>query len=457
MASGAPPGSSAVPSSGAGVPSPMPSSKRVYMPPVDASQAAVHRVLLARLVERTLSAIDPNTLNADALDSTRTAQIDRVLRERAAAMAAEIPAPLTAEVLVAEAKRELCELGPIGPLLDDEDVEEVQVIRHDHVIALHDRRQTATEIAFTSEQAVARMVRRICERARQPLKPNEVFVERRLERGGRMFGVLPPASGDAHMLVFRKPKRAVHSLDDLVRSGAISRAIATLLSHAVASRANILVTGAVNSGATHVLGALAGAGGIDDRVIVLQEDDELVFNQPHTVSILIGDTAEEGAHAVRAAIRVRPDRLVVGAFAGHVVAEVVDAVGDGVDGVLAAAHAPTLRHLCQRAPADLAATRGLASVDTAREWLAAAFDLVIEVARLRDGRHRVMRVSEFSLGTGSRELGLRDIFTFTVDRTAAGGAVEGSFHPTGEVPRLADDHARGSPPLDSAIFKRTTR
>jgi len=258
------------------------------------------------------------------------------------------------------------------------------------------------------------------------------------------------------MLVFRKPKRALHTLEDLVRAGTISRAIATLLAHAVALRANILVSGAVNSGAGHVLGALAAAGGIDDRVIVLQEDDELVFNQPHTVSILIGATAEEGAKAVRAAIRVRPDRLVVGAFAGHVVAEVVDAVGDGVDGVLAAARAPTLRHLCQRVPADLAATRGLHSVDTAREWIAAAFDLVIEVARLRDGRHRVMRVSEFSLDQKPGQLGLRDIFTFAVERTAAGGTLEGSFHATGEIPHIAEDLARGAP-IDLSIFKRATR
>ncbi len=439
-------------------PTPMPSSKRVAEPPVDASQAALHRALLAKLVDRTVTSIDLSSLmNGEAPDAARLAVIERALRDKVATIAGEMPPALSAEVLLAEAKRELCDLGPLGPLLEDEDVEEVQVIRHDHVVALHDKRQIATEIAFTSEHAVARIVRRICVRANQPLALGELFVERRMERGVRLFGVLPPASGDAHMLVFRKPRRAMHSLEDLVRAGTISRAIATLLQHAVSLRSNILVTGAVNSGSTQVLGALAAAGALDDRVIVLQEDDDLVFNQPHTVSILIGDTAEEGAKAVRAAIRVRPDRLVVGAFAGHVVAEVVDAVGDGVDGVLAAARAPTLRHLCQRVPADLAATRGLASVDTAREWIAAAFDLVVEVARLRDGRHRVMRVSEFILDPkNGRELALRDIFTFTVERTAAGGALEGSFHATGEIPHVAEDLARGAP-IDLSIFKRASR
>lgn len=386
------------------------------------------------------------------------ATIERTLAEKAGQMrdSGELPSGVDADVLLGEARRELFELGPLGPLLEDEYVEEVQLIRHDHVVAMHGKKQVATEIAFTSEAAVARLVRRICVRAGRPLHDQELFVDRRLEQGARLFGVLPPASGDGHMLVVRKPQRALSTLDDLVKSGTIARQMATLLAQAVQGRANILVTGSVGAGATTLLGALAGAGSLEDRVVVLQEDDELVLSQPHTVSMLIGDTAEEGARAVHAAIRVRPDRLVIGAFAGHVVAEIVDAVGDGVDGVLVAARAPTLRHLVARLPAEIAATKKLATPDTAREWLAGSFDLVLEVARLRDGRNRVMRVAEFAL-TESNPLELRDIFTFTVERTAAGGTVEGSFHPTGVVPRIAEDLVSRGVPLDLAMFKRSSR
>jgi len=410
-------------------------------------------------MERATSAVDTAPLaSGEAPSPALAAAIERALAEKASSMrsSGELPPNIDSEILVAEARRELFELGPIGPLLDDEYVEEVQVIRHDHVVALHGKKQVATEIAFTSEAAAARVVRRICVRAGRPLEANEYFVERRLERGARLFGVLPPASGDGHMLVIRKPQRALATLEELVRGGTISRQMASLLALAVQGRANILVTGGVGAGGTTILGALAGAGNLEDRVVVLQEDDELVLNQPHTVSMLIGDTAEEGARAVHAAIRVRPDRLVIGAFAGHVVAEIVDAIGDGVDGVLAAARAPTLRHLVARLPADVAATKRMLQLDTAREWLAGSFDLVVEVARLRDGRNRVMRVAEFSLAQGS-PLDLRDIFTFTVERTAAGGTVEGSFHPTGVVPRIAEDLVARGVALDLSIFKRTTR
>jgi pilus assembly protein CpaF len=426
---------------------------------VDSSQAAAHRAALGKLMERAASAVDTAPLASGEPPSPALASaIERALAEKASSMrsSGELPPNVDSEILVAEARRELFELGPIGPLLDDEYVEEVQVIRHDHVVALHGKKQVATEIAFTSEAAAARIVRRICVRSGKPLGPNEHFVERRLDRGARLFGVLPPASGDGHMLVIRKPQRALATLDELVRNGTISRQMATLLAQAVQGRANILVTGGVGAGGTTILGALAGAGNLEDRVVVLQEDDELVLNQPHTVSMLIGDTAEEGARAVHAAIRVRPDRLVIGAFAGHVVAEIVDAIGDGVDGVLAAARAPTLRHLVARLPADVAATKRMLQLDTAREWLAGSFDLVVEVARLRDGRNRVMRVAEFSLAQG-QPLDLRDIFTFTVERTAAGGTVEGSFHPTGVVPRIAEDLVARGMPLDLSIFKRASR
>jgi len=262
---------------------------------------------------------------------------------------------------------------------------------------------------------------------------------------------MPPATQHGHVVVIRKPQRADLTLEDLVRSGTISRAMAGLFSHAVTGRANILVTGAVGSGTTSLLGALAAAGSTEDRVMVLEEDDELIFNQPHIVSMLIGD-ADQGVRAVQAAARVHPDRLVVGAFAGRVAVEVVDAVGDGMDGVLAAARAPTLRQALARLTADLAATRAGIGPETAREWLVSAFDLAVEIARLRDGRHRVMRVSELQLEGG--RVVPRDIFTFVVERTAAGGAVEGSFVPSGVVPAIADDLIARGVAIDVAMFKR---
>jgi len=389
-----------------------------------------------------------------AADAGLSARIDQLLRERSLAMKAqgELRPELDADTLAGEARRELLEYGPLTALFDDEDVSEIQVMRNDYVVAMHGRRPVPTELGFSSEHAVSRVIRRLCLRAGRPLGDNETFVERRLPRGARLFAVIPPTLEQGHMIVVRKPQRADLTLEDLVRSGTISRAMAGFFAQCVEARANILVTGSVGAGATSLIGALAAAGSTDDRVVVLQEDDELIFNQPHTVSILLGDTPEEGARAVQAAARVRPDRLVVGAFAGSVAAAVVDAMGDGVDGVLAAARAPTLRQATARLTADLSATRAGLSPEVAREWLVSAFDLVIEIARLQDGRHRVLRVGELAI-EGAKVV-IRDIFTFAIERTAAGGAVEGSFHPTGFVPGIVEDLAARGAPIDPALFKR---
>jgi pilus assembly protein CpaF len=419
------------------------------------SRIAAHRNALLALLDRVTEMVDLRPLDSGAApDADIAGRVDRALAERAAAMRAqgEIRGETDVDALIAEARRELLDLGPLTPLFDDEDVSEIQVVRSDYVVAMHGRRQIPSDLGFSSEAAVARAIRRLCVAAGKPLQPGETFVERRLPRGARMFAVLPPASDQGHMVVIRKPQRADLTLEDLVRSGTISRAMAGLFAQCVEARANILVTGAVGAGATSLIGALAAAGSTNDRVVVLQEDDELIFNQPHTISILLGDTPEEGARAVQAAARIRPDRLVVGAFAGSVAAEVVDAMGDGVDGVLAAARAPTLRQAAARLTADLAATKPGLTPEIAREWLTSAFDLVIEIARLRDGRHRVLRVAELEMD-GNR-VSVRDIFTFAVERTAAGGAVEGSFHPTGVVPGIVEDLAARGIQIDASIFKR---
>ncbi len=420
-----------------------------------AARIAAQRGALAALVDRVSELVDLRALDSGAPpDDAMIGRVDRALAERITILRAEgaVPADVDVDALLAEARRELLDLGPLASLFNDEDVSEIQIVRSDYVVAMHGRRQVPSEIGFSSEAAVARVIRRLCVSAGKPLQPGEQFVERRLPRGARMFAVLPPASDRGHMVVIRKPQRADLTLEDLVRSGTISRAMAGLFAQCVEGRANLLVTGAVGAGATSLLGALAAAGSTNDRVVVLQEDDELIFNQPHTISIVLGETPEEGARAVQAAARIRPDRLVIGAFAGSVAAEVVDAMGDGVDGVLAAARAPTLRQAAARLTADLAASKPGLTPDIAREWLASAFDLVIEIARLRDGRHRVLRVAELEMD-GSR-LAVRDIFTFAVERTAAGGALEGSFHPTGVVPGIVEDLAARGIQIDASIFKR---
>lgn len=450
------------PLSAGAAPGSLGAARRAIPPPLRAdspgsspSQLVLHRSALHAVVERVLALPELSPLQHGAIPTDDLARrVDAAIPDQLEKLraAGELSSDVDLESLSADVRREVLELGPLGPLLDDEDVSEIQVVRHDYVVAMNGRRNVAADVVFTSEAAVARVLARLCASSGLPLAPTETYVERRLPRGQRLLAVCPPAATHGHMVVLRKPQRADLSLDDLVRSGTISRAMATLLATCVTARANVLVVGALGSGATSFLGALAGAGSVDDRVVLLQEDDELILSQPHTVSLLV-DGGAEAARALAAATRAHPDRLVVGSFAGRLAAEVVDAIGDGLDGVLAAGRSPTLRHALARLPADIAATRAGLSVETSREWLASAFDLVVEVARLRDGRHRVMRVADLALEGGV--ITPRDVFTFAVERTAAGGALEGTFYATGHVPRIVEDITARGVVVDSALFKRS--
>jgi pilus assembly protein CpaF len=443
--------STAAPSPGARRPSMMAESlERSHL----STPFAAHRAALVGLMERVSDSVDLSTILSESeTNDSLSRAITHALQERIASM--KIAGELRdthPDALIAEARREIFELGPLGPMLDDEDVSEVQVVRHDYVVAMHGRKVIPSEVAFTSEGAVARIIRRLCALSGKPLADGELFVDRRLPRGARFTAVLPPASDQSHMLVIRKPQRADLTLDDLVRSGTVSRTMAGLFSTCIAARANILVTGALGTGATSLIGALAAAGSTDDRVVVLQEDDELVFNQPHTVSIVLGDTKEQEIRAVQAATKMHPDRLVIGAFMGHVAAEVVEAISQGADGVLAATRAPTLRHAADRLAASIAAAKPGGTPDAARESLASAFDLAIEVSRLRDGRHRVMRVAELRVEDNATVV--RDIWSFVIDRTASGGTIEGTFHATGTIPAIVEDLIARGFSIDTAMFKR---
>ncbi|WP_437538505.1 ATPase, T2SS/T4P/T4SS family [Sorangium sp. So ce726] len=444
-------------------PSVVPIPSRRAIPPVsdrvdrgqgDSAQAVAHRRALGRLMERLADVVDLTPLDSGAPpDSALAQRIAQAIAAGAEALraAGELPPEVDVEALLADAQRELLTLGPLDRLLEDADVSEIQVFRYDHVIAMHGRRRVIAEVGFSSERAVGRAIRRLCVTAGQPIEAGASFVERTLPKGRRLFAVLPPAATST--LVIRKPQRPDVTLDDLVRNGTISRAMAGLLAQCVLGRGNLLVTGTRDAGTGWLLGALAAAAQPDDRIVVLQEEDELALDQPNTLSIAVGATTDERTRAVRAAVRIRPERVVVSSFSGHVAAEIVDAIGGGMDGVLAASRAPTLRQAVTRLPADIAATRPGITPETAREWLASSFDLAIEIALLRDGRHRVLRIAELAVEGG--QIAIRDVFTFVVERTAAGGALEGTFHPSGLVPDIVEDlQSRGLSVDTSTSFRR---
>ena len=260
----------------------------------------------------------------------------------------------------------------------------------------------------------------------------------------------PPTSQYGHALVLKKRRRAEIGLDDLVRSGSVSRAMANFLDGCVAARANLLLVGP-QDGTAMLLSALATAGHALGGIVALQSVDELWGVEPAPVCIRLPEAVDEAARLVRAGAKLGPERLVINPMNGHLAAAVASAIAEGCEGVLATVIAPSLRHAGgAHGSGHDGGAPGL-TAEAAKGWLAGSFELAVEIARLRDGRFRVMRIAELAHERDSLE---RDIFTFVIERTAAGGAVEGSFHPTGVVPRVAENLAARGGGFESAIFKR---
>jgi pilus assembly protein CpaF len=292
---------------------PSPASMPPRQMPRETPAQAGRRLALITLVDRVADVLDLSALKkTPTVDEATTKEIDRAVREQAKAMRDEGEAPegIDLELLVRDALRELIGLGPIGPLLEDDEVSEIHAMRHDYVLALRGGNPVLADASFTSEEALNRTISRLAHQSGEPWQPGEVVVERRLARGAQMIGIAPPAASSC-VLVVRKRRRVDMSMEELVRSGALSRPMATLLEACLAARANVLVCGGGSAVVASILAALASSGPPGDRIAVLQDSEELGIAQAYAVSLALPDHRARGEEAVRAAAALRAELAAV--------------------------------------------------------------------------------------------------------------------------------------------------
>jgi len=402
------------------------------------------RDVVGLVVGQVAAKLSPSDLGR-AVDSGLRASVEELLREAWSTAQASATANIDADRVIRAARAELLDLGPLADLVRDQNVNEIGVLRYDRIVVTRGS-QKNVEAGFSSETALRWAVQRLCENSGSALRPGETTIERSLGEGLRLEAVLAP-SGNAVALL-RRPRAVATSLDELVRRGTVSRAIATLLHQCVAARLNILIVGARDGGCEQMLSALALAATDGTPVWVCGGF------APPTATVSRVDAELPGPElkrAVRMAGRLPNARLLVELSSGALVSSVMEAVADGADGLVGLCVAPSLSRGLTRLTASLAG-EGVNS-PAARETLASSFELCVEIARLRDGRYRVLRVAEM-VGASAENVHTQDIFTFVTDRTAAGGAIEGSFVPSGTVPHVAEVLRSRGIVLESAMFSR---
>jgi pilus assembly protein CpaF len=448
--SAAPPSSSSTPSRvEASVVERLPSSREDSID----TETTAYRSAVGALVERVLGRVEPRLLERDIPEAV-VGRIDRAIDEQLVELRHDdvVGASIVEDRLKRDVRAELLALGAIGPLLEDESVNEICISGASAISAMRAGRRTVVEPPLSSEASVRRILGRLLRLSGATDSAEEGLLSRKLPNGFQLTCVTGPRAPTGTIIRLERPQRVDATLDDLVRAGAVSRAVATFLRHCMAVRTNILVVGPRDARPQAVAGALISASP-DGQVVAIQAADLIVSSSINVSHIDVGGAKDELASLVDFAGRIPDARLVVDDFTGATAAAVLDAVAGGADGLVAVVNAASLRRGLARLPADLSIARPGLSVEAAREWILGTFDLVIDVARLRDGRQRVVRVSE-PAGSDGGEIVLRDIFTFVVERMATGGSVEGTFQATGTSPRVVGDMAARGIHVDSGVFSR---
>lgn len=388
-------------------------------------------------------------IQMDWSDEAR-ARVDALVSEAAddLMLRGAVPAGTSLEAIVAQARGELLDLGPLDELVADPSVTTISVSRFDNVAARREDRLVRVSPGFSSVASFELAVRRLCARGGAPVRQGEDLVERRLA-DTRVSALLGSVASSGPVLLLRRPRRVAASLDGLVRRGTVSRAMATFLNHCVACRVNILVVGAVDDGATTVMSALCSAAG-RDRLVTLSEDDDFA---PQTATRLSLNGNVDPSRVLEVAASMPEGRLAIQLSSPAIALAALEAMGQGASGVLASLASSDLRRALIRLPADICALRPGMSLQAASAWVQGSFDLLVEVARLRDGRVRTLRVAEVGYSDQAAPV-LHDIFRFNVQRVAVGGSVEGSFGPTGYVPRVAGQLQALGANIESSMFSR---
>jgi pilus assembly protein CpaF len=362
----------------------------------------------------------------------------------------EVPSSVPADRAIELARCELCEHGPLTELIADPSVSEIGATRFDHVLAVRNGKNSF-ESGFSSDLSLRWAISRLCAEAQLPLSESERegVVERRVLSGVHLSAVLGPIAASGACVAIRKARRMNVTLEDLVRRGAISRAMATFLQQCLAARVNVLITGPRDGGVEALLAALAQSTAEAPSVFIGEREP----SGPDANFLITGVDADSTSGALHVASSLPGSRIVAELFSGELCAKIVETIADGADGVVAARYAPSLRRALTRLPGVVAAERPQIRIAAARELVMNAFEIVVEVARLRDERHRVLRIAEIVNST-SDEIQTQDIFTFVMDRTAAGGAIEGVFSASGVVPQVVDTLRTRGTAVESSIFSR---
>lgn len=383
------------------------------------------------LHQRLLQTIDLRRTDVRQLSAAQLRIDARMLLEEILAREDGVPAGLDQERLIEDTLDEVVGLGPLERLMADGAVSEIMVNSASEIFVERSGRLEATSLAFSSEAAVRSVIERIVAPIGRRIDESSPMVDARLPDGSRVNAVIPPLAVKGSALTIRRFGRQMLHPDDLVRLGSASPRIVAFLQQCIALRRNLVISGGTGSGKTTLLNVLAEFIPVSERLVTIEDAAELSLGHANLVRLEARPPNSEGRGQVairdllRNALRMRPDRIIVGECRGGEALDMLQAMNTGHDGSLTTVHANSPRDVVARLETMVLMAGMDLPLNAIREQIAASIEIIVQQARATDGRRRIVEIAEITGTEGSRVL-MQPLFRYR----------NGRFDDCGNVPQF---------------------
>jgi len=396
-------------------------------------KASVHKKLL-------------NRLNLEALANAERSRAESEIRTLVNELLAEESMPISMgerDVLYGELIDEVFGLGPLEPILRDPTINDILVNTYKSVFV--ERRGILEKVSatFQDDSHLLRVIDRIVSRVGRRIDDSSPMVDARLQDGSRVNAIIPPLAVDGPLLSIRRFPAERLKAGDLVQLKAMTQPMLDFLSHCVKCRLNVLISGGTGAGKTTLLNVLSSFISPHERVVTIEDAAELQLHQEHVARLETRPANVEGKGAIRQrqlvvnALRMRPDRIVVGEVRGEEALDMLQAMNTGHDGSLTTVHANTPRDALTRVETMIAMGATNLPEKAMRQQIASAIQIVVQQTRLSDGSRRVTNISEIT-GMEGDIITMQDIFVFEKLGLTQEGKVAGRFRATGVRPKVSE-------------------
>jgi len=402
-----------------------------------------------------------DNLNLQALERATEQELKQEIASISAEALEEMSVVLNKEEranLHQELYDEVMGLGPLEPLLKDDTINDILVNGPQQIFIERAGRLELSEITFKDERHLLRIIDKIVSAVGRRVDESNPYCDARLADGSRFNCMVPPIAVDGSLVSIRKFKKDKLAIDDLVRYGAFTEEMAAYLQAAVATRLNVIVSGGTGSGKTTTLNALSSFIDNDERILTIEDTAELQLQQVHVGRMESRPPNVEGKGAVtqrdclRNALRMRPDRIIVGETRGEEVIDMLQAMNTGHDGSMTTIHANSARDAISRLE-NMVAMAGIEMpIKAIRAQIASAVNLIVQASRLQDGSRRMVSITEIT-GMEGEVISMQEIFRYERLGITPEGKIVGRFTATGVRSHFSDRFRQWGYDLPASIYE----